>query len=68
MVLHLLAVPASADAEDEAALRDVSRLAVSLAVWMGSRSIRRQMPVATRIVLLAIAATVRATNGSRLCQ
>jgi len=45
-----------------------SRLADSLAVWMGSRSMSRQMPVATRMVLLARAAAVRATNGSIVCQ
>ena len=45
-----------------------STLATCLAVWIGSRSTRRQMPVATRIVLLARAAAVRAMNGSIVCQ
>ena len=49
-------------------LEMASRLAASLAVWIGSRSTRRQMPVATRIVLLAMAAAVRATKGSMVCQ
>ena len=41
-----------------------SRLATSLAVWIGSRSITRQMPVATCSVVVAHAAAVSATNGS----
>src|SRR2546429_6342769 len=46
----------------------LSKLAASFAVWIGSRWIRRHMPVATRIVLLASAAAVNAMNGSMVCQ
>ena len=46
----------------------LSTLATSLAVWIGSRWMSKQMPVATRIVLLANAAAVRATKGSIVCQ
>src|SRR5882762_10733398 len=45
-----------------------STLATDFAVWMGSRWIKRQIPVATRIVFDARAATVSATNGSIVCQ
>ena len=45
-----------------------STLAACLAAWMGSRSVRRQIPVATRMVLLASAAAVNAMNGSSVCQ
>ena len=44
-----------------------SRLAASLAVWMGSRSMRRQMPVPIRSVFEASAAAVSAMNGSIVC-
>ena len=37
--------------------------ATSFAVVMGSRSITRQMPVASLIVLVAAAAAISATNG-----
>ena len=45
-----------------------SRLATLLAVWMVSRSMSRQTPVATSSVLVAAAAAVRATKGSSVCQ
>ena len=41
-----------------------SRLATSLAVWMVSRWMTRQMPVPTFSVVVAAAAAMRPTNGS----
>ena len=45
-----------------------SRVAASFALTIGSRSVRRQIPVPRRIVLVAAAATPSATKGSRVCQ
>ena len=45
-----------------------SREAASFALTIGSRSVRRQIPVPRRMVLVAAAATARATKGSRVCQ
>ena len=42
-----------------------SSVAISLAVVIGSRWISRQMPVPMRSVVVAAAAAVSATNGSR---
>ncbi len=43
-----------------------SRLATSLAVWMGSRWTTRAMPVPNFRVLVALAMAPRVTNGSRV--
>jgi hypothetical protein len=40
----------------------------SFAVVMGSRSISRQMPVASLMVVVTAAAAIRATKGSWVCQ
>jgi hypothetical protein len=45
-----------------------SRLATSFAVTIGSRSITRQMPVATFSRVVTAAAVASATNGSWVCQ
>ena len=49
-------------------LESRSRLATDFAVVIGSRSITRQMPVATFSRSVAMAAAVSATNGSYVCQ
>ena len=45
-----------------------SRLATSLAVVIGSRSMIRQMPVPTLSRVVTAAAVASATNGSSVCQ
>ena len=45
-----------------------SRLATSLAVVMGSRSMIRQMPVPSLRRLVAAAAAISETNGSKVCE
>jgi hypothetical protein len=46
----------------------ISRLATSLAVVIGSRSMMRQIPVATLIRVVTAATAVSATKGSCVCQ
>ena len=45
-----------------------SRVATSLAVTIGSRSVSRQMPVPRRRLLVTAAAAARPTNGSSVCE
>ena len=54
----------AADAEEEAAARQASRVATSLAVVMVSRSMIRQMPVPILSRFVAAAAAISETNGS----
>ena len=67
VVLHLLDVPAAADAENEPAARERSRLAMVLAVTIGSCCGTRQTPVPSSSFLVAAAAKASATNGSCVC-
>jgi hypothetical protein len=42
-------------------------VATSLAVWIGSRSTTKQMPVASLMRRVVIAAAVRVIKGSSVC-
>jgi hypothetical protein len=46
----------------------LSMVETSFAVWMGSRSTTRQMPVASLIFFVTAAAAPRETNGSYVSQ
>jgi hypothetical protein len=68
MIFHLFGVPAAANPEDHPTVGGLVELVTPLAKTLGSRSITRQIPVATLRFLVADAAIVIATKGSIVCE